>query len=76
MPPHRYITLRRVERAKALLRETRRSLSEIALDVGFGNQSHFTQVFHSATGQTPSQFRKRAEDSRIEQLRREGAHHR
>lgn len=58
MSPHRYITLRRIEKAKEYLRGSRRSLSEIALDVGFGNQSHFTQVFHALTGQTPSQFRK------------------
>ncbi|MGQ0620386.1 MAG: helix-turn-helix domain-containing protein [Panacagrimonas sp.] len=58
MSPHRYITLRRVEKAKELLLSTRQGLAQIALDVGFGNQSHFTQVFHVLTGATPSQFRR------------------
>ena len=58
MSPHRYITLRRMDKAKELLRGTQQHLSGIALEVGFGNQSHFTQVFHAHTGQTPSQFRK------------------
>lgn len=58
LSPHRYITLRRIEKAKVLLREPARSLAEVALDVGFCNQSHFTQVFHAFTGQTPTQFRK------------------
>lgn len=58
MSPHRYVTLRRIEKAKERLLGTRDGLAQIALDVGFGNQSHFTQVFHSLTGQTPSQFRR------------------
>lgn len=57
LSPHRYVTLRRIEKAKELLLGTSRALALIALDVGFGNQSHFTQVFHAMTGQTPSQFR-------------------
>lgn len=59
MSPHRYITLRRVERAKRLLHESRENLAQIALESGFGNQSHFTQVFHAVTGHTPSQYRRR-----------------
>ena len=63
MSPHRYITLRRIEKAKELLLMPRHEgLASIALDVGFSNQSHFTQVFHAVTGQTPSQFR-RAQDA-------------
>ena len=59
MSPHRYITLRRIEKAKELLLSGRhQGLAQIALDVGFGNQSHFTQVFHAVTGVTPSQFRR------------------
>jgi AraC family transcriptional regulator len=60
MSPHRYVTQRRVEKAKQMLRETSLCLVQIALDVGFSNQSHFTQVFHAFTGETPSQFRRRA----------------
>lgn len=63
MSPHRYVTLRRIEKAKELLGDPQRGLAQIALDVGFGSQSHFTQVFHAMTGQTPSQFRRAREAS-------------
>ncbi len=58
MTPHRYLTLRRIEKAKELLKCPRYSLADIAMEVGFANQSHFTQVFHSTTEQTPGQFRR------------------
>ena len=35
VPPHRYLTNRRIERAKTLLAERRLSVTEIGLDVGF-----------------------------------------
>ncbi|MEC9359229.1 MAG: AraC family transcriptional regulator [Pseudomonadota bacterium] len=56
--PHRYVTLRRIERAKHLLSSTDRDVAQITYEVGFNSQSHFTQVFHTATGQTPCQFRR------------------
>ncbi|MCK9284700.1 MAG: AraC family transcriptional regulator [Rhodocyclaceae bacterium] len=59
--PHRYLTMRRIEKAKQLLGETTDSLAQIALEVGFSNQSHFTQVFHATTGITPSQYRRKSE---------------
>lgn len=59
--PHRYVTLRRIERAKALLTQSAASLADIAHDVGFNSQSHFTQVFHALTGQTPKRFRALAD---------------
>jgi AraC family transcriptional regulator len=57
MSPHRYLILRRIERAKQLLSHSSISLADIALQVGFSSQSHFSQAFHTATGHTPSQFR-------------------
>ncbi len=57
LPPHRYLTLRRIERAKELLRQTDLTLVEIALACGFGNQSHFTLRFREAVGVTPRRFR-------------------
>lgn len=55
--PQRYVMQRRVERAKILMRRTRQPLASIALEVGFTDQSHLTQVFHRATGMTPGRFR-------------------
>jgi AraC family transcriptional regulator len=58
--PHRYITQRRIERAKVLLSVTRLSAAEIAYQVGFANQSHFTVQFRKTVGMTPKQFRDAA----------------
>jgi AraC-like DNA-binding protein len=57
MPPHRYLISRRVEEAARLIESTDRPMFEIALDVGFADQSHFTRVFSSQVGESPSQFR-------------------
>jgi transcriptional regulator GlxA family with amidase domain len=59
MPPHRFLVSRRVERAKQLIRQTNRPMADIALDVGFADQSHFTRRFAAVTGSTPHAFRQR-----------------
>jgi AraC-like DNA-binding protein len=59
MAPHRWLLVRRVERAKELLRRGRRSLSDVALACGFADQSHFTRVFRRATGATPGDWKLR-----------------
>jgi len=48
----------RVRHARDLLARTRRSLSEIALDCGFTDQSYFTKIFRKISGQNPLQYRK------------------
>jgi AraC family transcriptional regulator len=57
LPPHRYVLKERVERAKLLLAEPDRAISQIALDVGFSSQSHLTSVFRRTTGMTPKSYR-------------------
>ncbi|MCC6508478.1 MAG: AraC family transcriptional regulator [Pirellulaceae bacterium] len=52
------ITKTRIAAASRLLLETEKSISDISLACGFFDQSAFTRAFHSATGVTPSQFRK------------------
>lgn len=59
LPPHRYVTLRRVERAKGLLRHSDLPLADVALEVGFSNQAHFTDRFHRLTGSTPNGYRQK-----------------
>jgi AraC family transcriptional regulator len=56
-PPHAYITLQRMERAKRLLIDTDLSLVEVAARSGFQTQAHFTGVFHRYAGTTPRIFR-------------------
>lgn len=55
-PPHRFITQRRVERAKALLQQGRLSITDIAYEVGFSGQSHFSTTFRALTGDAPSAY--------------------
>ena len=55
--PRRYVTQRRLERAKTLMRRTNQPLALIAQEAGFSDQSHLTSVFHREIGITPGQFR-------------------
>jgi AraC-like DNA-binding protein len=59
LPPHRYLMRRRVHAAAEMIQRTQTSLSEISLDVGFADQSHFTRTFAREMGETPSAFRHR-----------------
>ena len=58
LTPGQSITKLRIAAASLLLLESQLSIAEIALDSGFCDQSAFTRTFRSATGVTPSQFRK------------------
>jgi len=57
--PHRYVSAKRLERAKALLMHGDRPLVDIALSLSFSSQANFTRAFTQATGQAPGQFRQR-----------------
>jgi AraC-like DNA-binding protein len=57
MPPHRYLMSRRVVEAARLIETTQMPMSEIALEVGFADQSHFTRVFTAQIGESPRRFR-------------------
>jgi AraC family transcriptional regulator len=57
MSPLQFVTRERITRAQQLVRETSRSLIEIALDVGYTSPSHFAQVFRRVVGVTPTEFR-------------------
>jgi AraC family transcriptional regulator len=58
VPPHRYVSRRRLESAKAMIATGRASLGEIALDCQFSSQSSFTRAFRRATGMTPAEYRR------------------
>jgi AraC family transcriptional regulator len=57
VPPHRYVSRRRLEMAKAMIAK-RRPLAEVALDCRFSSQSSFTRAFRRATGATPAEYRR------------------
>jgi AraC-like DNA-binding protein len=58
MPPHQWLTKRRVEQAKQLMQEGRLGLVEIAIASGFADQSHFTRVFCRSEGLSPGAWRR------------------
>jgi AraC family transcriptional regulator len=58
LPPYRWLTLQRVERAKSLLQGSGESLADIALTCGFSNQSHLTRVFSREVGLSPGKWRR------------------
>ena len=55
--PHRYLTDRRIGRARALIAEGRLPLAEIAEECGFSSQPHFTRWFKRIVGTTPGAYR-------------------
>ena len=58
VPPHRYHTSRRIERAKALLANPGNSVTNIGMTIGFSETSSFTAVFRKTTGMTPTDYRR------------------
>ncbi|MDF9828048.1 AraC family transcriptional regulator [Ereboglobus sp. PH5-10] len=56
--PSKYHIDLRMSMARKLLRETRRSVVEIALEVGYANPSHFAKIFRRETGLSPSDYRQ------------------
>lgn len=58
LSPHRYLTARRIERAKQLLGQPDRAVTQIGLDVGFSDTSSFSSAFRRETGVTPTDFRR------------------
>ena len=54
--PYQYLIKCRIERAKALLLQEKLSIADVALEVGFSNQSHLTKHFKRLVGVTPKKF--------------------
>jgi AraC-like DNA-binding protein len=56
-PPHRYLLMRRMERASALLRNTDRKVADICLMVGLRSVGSFTTSFARTFGVSPTAYR-------------------
>ncbi|BAY81725.1 putative transcriptional regulator [Calothrix parasitica NIES-267] len=54
--PYQYLIKCRIERAKELLLQPHTSIADVALKVGFSNQSHFSKYFKRVVGMTPKEF--------------------
>jgi len=59
VPPHRYLLTRRIERAKALLRDTDQPIIDIAFATGWSSLGTFGRVFKDITGESPTELRAR-----------------
>jgi AraC family transcriptional regulator len=54
--PMRYVRMRRVERAKAMLAQGTPTVEEVARRVGYEDAAHFARVFRGETGQAPRAY--------------------
>lgn len=70
LPPHRYLLTRRIERAKALLRDTDLSITDIAFQTGWNSLGTFGRIFRDITGESPGELRgrERAESHDLERV--------
>jgi AraC family transcriptional regulator len=59
IPPYKYVLQQRVDRAQQLLTNSQKSLSQIALDCGFADQSHLSRHFTKLTRISPKKYRDR-----------------
>jgi AraC family transcriptional regulator len=58
LPPHRYLTSRRIEKAKSLLAQPAVSVTQIGFDLGFSEVSSFTNAFRKHAGLSPTEYRR------------------
>lgn len=56
--PIMYLQRYRINQAKHLLKESRQTITEIALNVGFSDSGYFSRIFHRETGMSPEAFRR------------------
>src|SRR5467141_2092680 len=57
--PHAWLRRQRIEQAKTLLRDPNLDLPQIAIILGYANQSSFGVAFKRETGLSPMQWRRR-----------------
>jgi AraC-like DNA-binding protein len=62
--PHQYLVRARLRRAASLLCDGDRAVTDVALEVGFGDLSNFVRTFHRAAGVSPGRFRRAARGER------------
>jgi len=66
LTPHKYVIEHRVMKARELLATTDLPLTDIALTMGFSDQSHFSRRFHELVGLPPGAFRE--QDGRLDEV--------
>ncbi len=58
LTPNDFLLRARVERARELLADPQKSVTDVALSVGLGSSQYFSTVFRRYTGETPGQYRR------------------
>jgi AraC family transcriptional regulator len=58
MTPQEYLLQVRIEKVKQSLSHSTQSLTEIALNNGFANQSHMGRYFKKLSGMSPGEYQK------------------
>jgi transcriptional regulator GlxA family with amidase domain len=66
VPPHRYLLTRRIERARALLRDTDIPITDIAFQTGWKSLGTFGRIFRDITGASPGEIRSRDSGAPLE----------
>lgn len=62
--PHQYLVRSRLRRAARMLAEQARSITDVALEVGFNDLSNFVRTFQRAAGVSPGVFQRAARGDR------------
>jgi len=62
VPPHRYHSARRMDRARSLLQTPTLSVTQIGAQTGFRETSSFTRAFRRFSGLTPTEYRRHRAD--------------
>ena len=62
LPPQAFLVKCRIHKAKEMLEERTRKITEIAAELGFASSQHFATRFRQETGMTPKQWREGREN--------------
>ena len=60
-PPCQVLLNKQIEYSKQLLKNTQKTIKEIAIEMNFEDQYYFSKLFKNKTGISPSEFRKTKE---------------
>ena len=55
-----YLTKRRVEKAKEMLKDPEKSIKEVGCECGYSDPNYFSRIFKKATGMTPTEYKEKA----------------